>query len=997
MDIDHGISGNVLGNTFDPQNLEIKTKSIEQTLVPLVTQITALVNFKENIISNGKPKSERAIRGALKVGSAVEAAIERFVSVGETIADENPDIQPEMYDACREARYAGSSIANLNGSIFLEEPNSGAVDKAVLVKAARQLLSSVTRVLLLADRVLVKHILRAEDKIAFSLTKLESCSNFTEFVKIFTEFGGEMVDLAHRSGDRQNDLKSDKRKAQMGCARTSLERLTMLLLTASKTLLRHPDDQGAKQCRDGVFHYLRLGLQLIGLCVTDGVVPYDISRYYTPLSFPADEPLDIGLQLTASVAIKQLNEMLEMVRLTGSANVGIRERLIGALDQLCEMTQDFTDSTVTPHHQREQILDYLEECRFEMSNLIAPVANEDKDGLCNENVEVSVERLNRRLGDLKKQLQAVAMDQVASIFRENEDHNILTSIKACSVSGDIDGVEKFLQKFKNHAEHVQDVCRLLHHVSLSDSLHVYSGQTERNLRALSPLTLFAGRTLCIHPSSRIARENLEVFCDTWAQNISDLSRLAREFDTVASGRVAAEKQAYMSLPRPGVGYYETLCSYYPSTSMSSNLNIYPSENAHIYNSLSFYSEPSPDICVSVVTGDSAFVSMGGNNSGMSSSRTECSSDLSKSNNSNNTSYHSPSVDSQDNDNILLREHDSNKSAFTIYKKEKSMSPLLLSPVVKDISIKQVPSNENIERRKELCTPPPPSKPIKVEMRENSGRSIKEKNEYFEDCMSVILENLYIESKKLKQLEEIYKHGTTTKPSKPITLDVEDQQKIAKVGLEMKLLTSEVDAEAEKWDEYAENDIVKRAKAMSSMAYNMYLFTRGDGPLKTTHDLFTQAEFFAEQANKMYKTVKDFHYEVPGSPEKSDLSIVLERIPLHCQQLQVLVKSPTVGKSATFGKVDSVIQETKNLMNEIAKLVTSCFVCATKFEIEFRGTGSARSTANDGESGHHRMSRESTLWRRTPSTRRTAPPPNIHHHSSHDLQSTPVSDRYQRVA
>ncbi|PIO62222.1 hypothetical protein TELCIR_16230, partial [Teladorsagia circumcincta] len=53
--------------------------------------------------------------------------------------------------------------------------------------------------------------------------------------------------------------------------------------------------------------------------------------------------------------------------------------------------------------------------------------------------------------------------------------------------------------------------------------------------------------------------------------------------------------------------------------------------------------------------------------------------------------------------------------------------------------------------------------------------------------------------------------------------------------------------------------------------------------------------------------------VPGSAEKSELSAILERIPVHCQQLQV----------------DSVIQETKNLMNEIAKLVTSSFVCATK--------------------------------------------------------------------
>ncbi|WKX91723.1 hypothetical protein Q1695_010056 [Nippostrongylus brasiliensis] len=221
-----------------------------------------------------------------------------------------------------------------------------------------------------------------------------------------------------------------------------------------------------------------------------------------------------------------------------------------------------------------------------------------------------------------------------------------------------------------------------------------------------------------------------------------------------------------------------------------------------------------------------------------------------------------------------------------------------------------------------------------------------------------------------------KHGTTSKPSKPITLDIEDQQKMAKVGLEMKLLTSEVDAEAEKWDEYAENDIVKRAKAMSSMAYNMYLFTRGDGPLKTTHDLFTQAEFFAEQANKMYKTVREFSYEVPGSAEKSELSAILERIPVHCQQLQVLVKSPTVGKSATFGKVDSVIQETKNLMNEIAKLVTSSFVCATKYEIEFRG-GSVPRTVGDG--GDTRASRESTLWRRTPSIRRTAPPHALFQH------------------
>lgn len=51
-----------------------------------------------------------------------------------------------------------------------------------------------------------------------------------------------------------------------------------------------------------------------------------------------------------------------------------------------------------------------------------------------------------------------------------------------------------------------------------------------------------------------------------------------------------------------------------------------------------------------------------------------------------------------------------------------------------------------------------------------------------------------------------------------------------------------------------------------------------------------------------------------------------------QRLQFTVKDHTVGKAATFTKVDNVIQETKNLMNVISKVVTTCFECATKVSI-----------------------------------------------------------------
>ena len=41
-------------------------------------------------------------------------------------------------------------------------------------------------------------------QVSTSLMKIESVNNFTDFVKAFSQFGGEMVELAHLTGDRQN-------------------------------------------------------------------------------------------------------------------------------------------------------------------------------------------------------------------------------------------------------------------------------------------------------------------------------------------------------------------------------------------------------------------------------------------------------------------------------------------------------------------------------------------------------------------------------------------------------------------------------------------------------------------------------------------------------------------------------------------------------------------------------------------------------------------------
>lgn len=68
-------------------------------------------------------------------------------------------------------------------------------------------------------------------------------------------------------------------------------------------------------------------------------------------------------------------------------------------------------------------------------------------------------------------------------------------------------------------------------------------------------------------------------------------------------------------------------------------------------------------------------------------------------------------------------------------------------------------------------------------------------------------------------------------------------------------------EADKWSDSDADAIIRGAKETAQMAMSMYQFTKGEGDLNTTQDLFTQAELFAEEANELYKEVRCFSYKV----------------------------------------------------------------------------------------------------------------------------------------
>ena len=87
-----GVTSSEIPFTWNPKNLEIKTRTVEKTLEPLVLQVTTLVSSKSPQKKKGKSKK------AIVLVAAVERATQNFVEKGELIALEHPEIKHEEHD-----------------------------------------------------------------------------------------------------------------------------------------------------------------------------------------------------------------------------------------------------------------------------------------------------------------------------------------------------------------------------------------------------------------------------------------------------------------------------------------------------------------------------------------------------------------------------------------------------------------------------------------------------------------------------------------------------------------------------------------------------------------------------------------------------------------------------------------------------------------------------------------------------------------------------------
>eukprot|EP00064_Thunnus_orientalis_P000893 superscaffoldBa00000052_g894 len=193
---------------WDPKSLEIRTLTVERLLEPLVTQVTTLVNT-----SNKGPSSKKKGRSkkAHVLAVSVEQATQNFLEKGEQIAKDSQDLKEELIAAVEDVRKQGETM-RIASSEFADDPCSS-VKRGTMVRAARALLSAVTRLLILAD----------------------------------------MADVMRLLAHLKIELKDPQCRDEMAAARGALKKNATMLYTASQAFLRHPDVAATRANRDYVF------------------------------------------------------------------------------------------------------------------------------------------------------------------------------------------------------------------------------------------------------------------------------------------------------------------------------------------------------------------------------------------------------------------------------------------------------------------------------------------------------------------------------------------------------------------------------------------------------------------------------------------------------------------------------------------------------------------------------------------------------------------------
>ncbi|XP_013065972.1 catenin alpha-2-like isoform X2 [Biomphalaria glabrata] len=492
---------------WNPKNLEIRTKSVEKTLEPLVTQVTTLVN--QNGPSN---KKKGRSKKAHVLSAAVQRATENFIYQGEQIAHDYPEVENDMLAAIEEVRKTGEAMDEASQE-FAADPCSSA-KRGAMVRAARALLSAVTRLLILADMVDVHLLLKSLQSVEGDLDSILNATSQQDLMNAFRDFGRDMAELTDRAARRQADLKDPRRREELAAARALLKKNSMVLLTTSKAYVRHPELAAARSNRDYAYKQVCDAVNTIS-DVAQASGQSDVHPYEGPGELAA--------------ALDELDRKIIMDPLSYN-EVRSRPSLEERVESIISGAALMADSSCTRDDRRERIVQECNAVRQALQDLLTEYMNNAGKKERSEELEQAVDNMTKKTRDLRRQLRKAVVDHVSDTFLET-NVPLLVLIEAAK-AGDERGVEEYAQVFMEHASKLVEVANLACSMSNSEEGVKLVRMAASEIDNLCSQVINAARVLAARPRSKAAQENMDVFKEAWEKQVRLLTEAVDDITTI---------------------------------------------------------------------------------------------------------------------------------------------------------------------------------------------------------------------------------------------------------------------------------------------------------------------------------------------------------------------------------------------------------------------------------------------------------------------------------
>ncbi|XP_054738495.1 catenin alpha [Anastrepha obliqua] len=496
-----------IATKWDLKNLEIRTMTVEKTLEPLVLQVTTLVNTTEP----SKKKKGKSKRASALVAS-IEKATENFVIKGEQIAYENPDITQEMLAAVEEVRKTGDAMS-MAAREFAADPCSS-LKRGNMVRAARNLLSAVTRLLILADMVDVHLLLKSLHVVEDDLNKLKNACSQDELLSNIEQFGENAGELIKQAAKRQQELKDPQLRDDLAAARAMLKKHSTMLFTASKVYVRHPELDLAKLNRDFILKEVCAAVNTIS----------DVAQGKS--SQPTEIYSGAG-ELAA--ALDDFDEGIIMDTLTYSEEHS-RQLLEERLESIISAAALMADADCTRDERRERIVAECNAVRQALQDLLSEYMSNMGQKDHTPGLDRAIDQMCRKTRDLRRQLRKAVVDHVSDSFLETSTP--LIDLIECAKTGNEAKLREKADIFTRHAEKLVEVANLVCSMSNNEDGVKMVRFAAAQIESLCPQVINAASILCVRPNSKVAQENMAAYRQAWEAQVRILTEAVDDITTI---------------------------------------------------------------------------------------------------------------------------------------------------------------------------------------------------------------------------------------------------------------------------------------------------------------------------------------------------------------------------------------------------------------------------------------------------------------------------------